>query len=87
MNRNILDYGNIEWYIVSVSYSNAYTHAYCADGDGIVQVYATARGRFKVSDQCTTAGYYDTLEEALDKAIKVLKKHYRAIYDSVCFED
>lgn len=82
-----IEHGNIEWDIVPISYSNAYKAAYCADGDGIVQVYATTKGRFKVSDQGDNAGYYDTLEQALNKAIRVLKKHYPAIYESVCFED
>ena len=55
--------------------------AYCCDGDGIVQVYEYEKGVFRVLDQGTYRGDFDTLHSALGKAAKVLQKDYLAIYE------
>jgi hypothetical protein len=59
-------------------------NSYCCDGEGIVQVYEYELGVFRVFDQLTYRGDYKSLNDALAKAVKILKKDYFAIYEMQC---
>jgi hypothetical protein len=80
---------NIQWDIVPLEAFESLPHKkhgialrdYCADGDGFVVVRVYESGNHRVLDQGDYRGDYATLSAALDKATKVLKKDYRAIYD------
>lgn len=54
--------------------------AYCADGDGIVTVYAWG-DRFTVEEQYEHVSTHDTLEGALDHAVRILADDYPEIYE------
>jgi hypothetical protein len=59
-----------------------FKYAYCADGDGMVQVVEHASGqyRFELLDQLEHCAYFDNLADALADATKYLAAQYRDIY-------
>jgi hypothetical protein len=54
---------------------------YCCDGDGMVVVREYEDGVFRVLDQGDYRGDYSSFDDAITKAVKVLKKDYYAIYE------
>ncbi len=81
-----VEFGGIEWEAAPCSWNKHPLHgkaikSYCSDGDGIVQVQEYT-STFEVLDQCEPVGAFKTLEEALTKAIEVLRKDYPAIYEA-----
>jgi hypothetical protein len=91
---NTIQAHSIVWDVLNRSASDAkhrkhgaIVNIYCCDGDGIVQVYKYQDGVFSVFDQGTYRGKFSTLDEALGKAAKILKKDYQAIYEMFVIED
>lgn len=77
-------HAGIEWDVLLESPSSPYMREYCADGDGFVRVCQRAKGCFKgflVFDQLDYITKHDTLEDALDHAVQILKTNYSEIYD------
>lgn len=85
---NTINSSKITWYIMQGSIGeDDWSHSYCADGDGIVQVIEYADGHFELVDQCEVIKAWndvDGYEEVLlilEEAQKYLAATYHAIYE------
>jgi hypothetical protein len=89
MKLQTINSSHLTWTIYPAASYEDCIESYCADGDGLVEIYKRLSGVYYAICHFSEApeGIFATLEEALAKGEQLLHKHFPEVYEEAMHWD